>query len=94
MPTSSHRAVDQSGRRELGHDDVRRIAGDIDDAKIAAIIGTGASLEELEEAVAWIAGESDVMGEARVPLSGVVAQVYDLLVQDEDVWGDEPKAPE
>jgi hypothetical protein len=49
--------------RSLTPQDVREIVGDLDDAKIAAILATGANAEQLEEAMAWAAGESDVMGD-------------------------------
>jgi hypothetical protein len=44
---------------------------------------TGATLEELEEAAAWLAGESDVMGEERLPLTGAAAKVYEIIARDE-----------
>jgi hypothetical protein len=64
--------------------DVRDIAGDLDDAKIAAILATGANAEQLEEAMAWAPGESDVMGDLERPLAGVVARVYDILMTGEE----------
>ncbi len=69
----------------LTHDDLRRLCGDIIDWKLSAIIETGASIEEVEEAVAWASGENDVMGEARKPLSGTVAAVYDILTADDEL---------
>ncbi len=74
----------QSLSPKLDHDRIVAVVGQVDDAKIAAIEATGASLEQLEEAVAWTVGESDVMGESRLPLSGVVAEIYDILTADED----------
>jgi hypothetical protein len=70
--------------RKLTQQDVRDIVGDLDDAKIAAILATGASPEELEEAAAWAAGESDVMGDLERPLDGVVAGLYEILTADEE----------
>ena len=71
----------------LGHDEIARILGSLhdpgDDSKVAAIEATGATSDELEEAVAWAQGESDVMGEARRPLTGVVARLYDILTADQ-----------
>jgi hypothetical protein len=64
--------------------DVRDIAGDLDDAKVAAILATGASAEQLEEDMAWASGESDVMGDVERPLSGVVARLYDILMTGEE----------
>jgi hypothetical protein len=63
--------------------DVRDIAGDLDDAQIAAILATGANAEQLEEAMAWASGESDVMGDLEGPLAGVVARLYDILMTGE-----------
>jgi hypothetical protein len=72
-----------SGNQRIGHDDVVRLCGDIEDWKVSAILGTGATIEELEEAVAWSIGEDDVMGEERKPLSGKVAQIQEILASDE-----------
>ena len=74
---------------KLGHDDVRRICGDVVDSTVEAIIETGATLEELEEAIAWASGEDDVMGEERKPLTGRAAEVYDILAADEEFAEDE-----
>lgn len=69
----------------LTHDVIRDIVGDIEDAKAAAIIATGATAEDLEEAVAWASGESDMMGDMERPLAGVIAQVYDILTAEEEL---------
>lgn len=73
----------------LTHDEVRRLCGDIVDWKIAAIIASGATAEELEACVAWLSGEDDVMGEERKPLDGKAAELYDILTAD-DEW-EEPE---
>ena len=73
----------------LTHDLIVEIAGETSDAKLAAIIGTGATVEDLEEAVAWASGESDVMGDERLPLSGLASAVYDILTADEPYAEDE-----
>ena len=76
---------DKSG---LSHAEITRICGDLLDGQVQAILATGASLEELEEAVAYASGEDDIMGEERKPLAGRVAQIYDILTRDE-AWDDE-----
>lgn len=63
--------------------DVLEILGPMPDARIAAILATGATIKQLEEAAAWAAGESDVMGEMRRPVTGPVAGVYEILTADE-----------
>ena len=69
---------------------VRRLLGDIDAHKMAAIIDSGASEAELEEVAAHLALETDVMGEARRPLTGRPRRIYDLVRRDEEEFGEEP----
>ena len=64
-------------------DDVIHLLGDVTDHKVVEILATGASLEQLEEAAAWLAGESDVMGEERLPLTGAAAKVFEIIARDE-----------
>jgi tRNA A58 N-methylase Trm61 len=67
---------------------IRQIVGDLDDAKVTAIFETGANAGQLEEALAWAADESDVMGELERPLQGVVARLYDILMTGEELQED------
>ena len=78
--------ADAAGK--LTHEQIAEIVGDIDDMRAAEIIAMGATIEELEEAVAWAARESDVMGDLRLRGSPVVGKVYDLLTAEEKL-GDE-----
>jgi hypothetical protein len=60
--------------------EIQRMVGDIEAVKLEAILATGATPGQIEEAMAWASGESDVMGgELERPLSGPVAAVYDIL---------------
>ncbi len=75
----------------LGHlsrGEILETAGAIEDAKVAAIEASATTRQQLKEPVAWASGESDVMGHERLPLSGVVEQLYEILTDDED-YGDE-----
>lgn len=65
--------------------------GEISDAKMAAVLATGATVEEFEEALAWATGESDVMGELEKRLDGTAALVYDILTSEEQFPEDEPR---
>jgi len=56
---------------------ITEIFGDMPQAKAIAIIETNATIEDLEVAAAFLAGESDVMGEMERPLAGVAPVVYD-----------------
>lgn len=66
------------------HHDLVRLFGDISDHSVVEILETGANMEQLEEAAAWLAGENDVMGDARLPLEGAAARVYDILIRDQE----------
>lgn len=68
----------------LNRDDVIGVCGDILDWKIKAIIESGATLAEVEAAVAWASGEDEVLGEEREPLTGATASVYEILIADEE----------
>jgi hypothetical protein len=72
------------GAPKLSVEDVRHVCGDLLDWKVNAILGTNATIGDLEAAVAWLEGEDDVMGEERRPLTGASAQVYDILAADEE----------
>lgn len=65
--------------------EIRAIVGDLDAAKLEAILDSGATPAEIEEALAWAQGESDVMGDLQRPLNGRVAAVYDILLTEAPV---------
>ncbi len=75
----------------LSAEEVRRIVGDISDARVLAILDLGASHDELEQAVAWAEGQSDVLGELELPLSGVVSEIHEILTAGEE-WEEERSA--
>lgn len=66
--------------------DVRDICGDIPDWKLRAILTLEPTAGDVAAAIAWSNGQ-DELGAAGRPLEGVAAQVYDLLISDED-YGD------
>jgi hypothetical protein len=43
------------------------------------ILDTGATHVEVEQALAWAADATDVMGDLQRPLRGPVAAIYDVL---------------
>lgn len=65
-------------------EDVLHFCGDLDDETVVAILALEPSYEDLEEVAAWLAGESDVMGEERLPLAGTASRIYELLAPDEE----------
>lgn len=62
--------------------DVLHLAGDLDDAAVAAILATQATYLEIEEAVRWAAGEAEQLGKSGRALSPAAAAVYDILSSD------------
>jgi hypothetical protein len=73
----------------ISREDVLHVCGDLTDWKVLAILRTGATIGDLEAAVAWLAGEDDVMGEERRALTGPSAQIYDILAADEEFAGED-----
>ena len=64
--------------------DVVSVLGPVDEATIAEIIASGASLEELREAWAWAIGDEALMSQGR-PLPGTrVAGLIDLIEPDDE----------
>jgi hypothetical protein len=74
--------AEQAGTDPLDAEAVRQLCGDVSDETLIAILATGATVAELESAVAWLEGESETMGEEARPLEGAAAQVYDLLIEE------------
>ena len=68
-----------TGRRPASLGEIRALVGDIEAAKLEAILAIGATPAEVEQALAWAADATDVMGDLQRPLSGPVAAVYDVL---------------
>jgi hypothetical protein len=65
--------------------EIRQTVGELDDAKLEAILATGVTPAELEEALPWAGGESDVMGKMERPLEGRVAAAYAVLITEAPV---------
>jgi hypothetical protein len=69
----------ETGRRPATLAQIREMVGDLEAAKLEAILATGATPGQIEEAIAWAAGEGDVMGgELARPLAGV----YEILTSE------------
>jgi len=76
----------QHGATETGSgvqtEDIRRICGDIADWKLVAIVALSPGTNDLELAVAWADNEDEFRQQR--PLSGITAQIYDILTSDEE----------
>ncbi len=70
-------------RTPATHDDVKRIIGDVDDAKMLDIMALQPTVVDLEEAAMWLAGDSDIFGAGR-PLKGVAGEIVAIFTADEE----------
>lgn len=63
------------------HEDITRVVGLVDDVTIAEIIGTGATVDELAEAQAWLANDEPLMNAGRPLATGRVRELIDILAE-------------
>lgn len=68
----------------LTRDEIVSLLGPVDDTTIAEVAETGATLQDLREALAWLHSDEALMGEGR-PLPGTqVASLIDILAPEDD----------
>jgi hypothetical protein len=72
--------------RALQREDVLRIAGRLEDASLAAILATGATAQELVEAMTWVERKDEAGAMLRHPLEGRVASLYRILDANKPDW--------
>ncbi|UWU78384.1 hypothetical protein N2603_07985 [Bradyrhizobium huanghuaihaiense] len=68
----------------LTRDDVIKAVGGADDLTIASIIGTGATMDELAEAQAWLANDEPMINDLRPLAQGRVRELVDILSELEE----------
>lgn len=69
----------------MTRDDVISVLGPVDDAVIADIVSTGATIEELREAYVWIGADEALVNEGRqLPTPRVVTLIELLEAPDND----------
>ncbi|MEZ2146954.1 hypothetical protein AAE026_32455 [Bradyrhizobium sp. DN5] len=68
----------------LSRDDVIKVVDRADDVTIAQIIGTGATVEELAEAQAWLANDEPMINDLRPLAQGRVRELVDILSELEE----------
>ena len=85
-----------SGSLRITRDDVIKTIGSADDVTIAQMIATGATVEELAEAQAWMANDEPMMNSGRPLATGRVRELVDILAElepDDDEDGRGAPAP-
>jgi len=75
--------------RRITKDDAIRAVGGADEVAIAEIIGTGATIDELAEAQAWIANDEPLMNAGKPLPSGRVGELAEILTELEADEGDD-----
>ena len=83
--------IEPMNQKPASRHDVMRLFRDVSDHTLVKVMETGATLEQLEEVAMWLAQEDDVMGEARLPLTGTPAQILEWLERDEGFLDEEPR---
>jgi hypothetical protein len=83
--------------KRLTRDDVTKAVSGADDVSIAQIIGTGATVDELAEAQAWLANDEPMLNAGRPLATGRVRELVDILSEldpseDDDERGGIPAA--
>lgn len=82
--------------RRLSRDDVTKAIPEADDVTIAEVIGTGATVDELAEAQAWLANDEPMINDLRPLAQGRVREIVDILSEleeDRDEGADAGPAP-
>lgn len=80
---AGHKKGDSKAMPVTSSDEVRHLVGPVTDDTISAILKTGASVEDLEVAASYLQGEGSTVDRLGHPMSGKVAQIYDILAADE-----------
>ena len=65
-------------------EELRAIAGNIDDGKAVEILKLEPTSTDLEEAVIWASGDGDVLAKRGHPITEKVAAIVEILTSDED----------
>ena len=79
--------------KRITRDDVSRTITGADDATIAQIIGTGATVDELAEALAWMANDEPMMNAGRPLATERVRELVDILAELEPDEDDDGRGP-
>jgi hypothetical protein len=71
--------VELTAVKPLTRDDVTAALGEIDDLIVVEILGTGATSDELAEALAWLANNEPLMNIGKPLAAGRVGRLVEIL---------------
>lgn len=80
MPTSDTRG---HGIPTVAPEDVKRILGDLDEARLLALLALEPTIGDVEDASMWLSGDRDVFGPGE-PLAGIAGEIVAIVTADED----------
>lgn len=75
--------------QHLTHDDVVKLVGDLDDSVIAAILASGASYVEIEQALKWAGAGVEYPQLNSQGLTPTAERVFSILIADPSFAEDE-----
>ncbi len=78
---AKERAEDYSANATI--DDIRRVLGTLDETKLLEIAALRPTVNDIEEASLWLAGDADIFGAGR-PLKGIADEIVAILTADEE----------
>ncbi len=65
--------------KSLTRDDVNAVLGAVDDGTMVEILSTGATVEELTEAQAWLCNDEALMNAGKPLASGRIGRLVEIL---------------
>ena len=68
----------------LSQEDIRRILGRLDDAKVAEILKLSPTLSDVETAAMCLAGDHDVLAKSAHHTSGIAERIIEIVADDEE----------
>jgi hypothetical protein len=75
--------------RHITRDDAIKAIGGADDVAIAQIIGTGATVDELAQAQAWLVNDEPLMNAGKPLPSGRIGELVEILTELETADDDD-----
>lgn len=70
--------------RQAASSDVRKILGDLDDAKVTEILALKPSLADLEDVAICMTGDHDVLAKSGHHVPVTAARIIELLAEEEE----------
>jgi hypothetical protein len=77
--------------KSLTREDVTAVLGAVDDGTMVEILGTGATVEELTEARAWVSNDEALINAGRPLASGRIGRLVEILDSLDEGEDGEPR---